>query len=68
MEATMALPYKTGGQDVIHFVEYFETRPVGVILSVVKQVIETKSLSSFVIPFAGVSAQRSRMYSFPLRK
>jgi hypothetical protein len=63
MEATMALPYKTGGQDVVHFVAYFETRPVGVILSVVKQVIETKSHSSFVTPFAGVSAQRDPVFT-----
>jgi hypothetical protein len=59
MEATMAMPNKTGGQDVIHFVEYFETSPVGGVLGVVKQAIETKSLSSIVIPFAGVSAQRN---------
>ena len=29
----MALPYKTGSQEVIDFMVYLETRPMGVILS-----------------------------------
>ncbi len=44
MEAIMALPYKTGGQNGIGFIEYCETRPAGV-----KNAIDIKSFIRFAI-------------------
>jgi hypothetical protein len=70
MEAIMALPYKTGSQNIIDFIEYVGTKPAGGIWDGLNRAINnSKSSSSFVIVFAGVSAERNREQPlFPLWK
>jgi hypothetical protein len=69
MEAIMALPNKTGSQEVINFIWFLENKPTGGILSGVQKTIDTKSSSSLVIPLSVFSTQGNLVSSsFPLKK
>ncbi len=57
MEAIMALPNKTGSQEVIDFIDYLETKPAGGILGNVNRATNNKFFSSFVISFSGILAE-----------
>jgi hypothetical protein len=69
MEAIMALPYMTGGQEVINCIGSLETKPVGDALSGIPKIIDMKLMSGSINPLSGASTQRSLVCSsFPLRK
>lgn len=53
MEAIMALPDKTGSQDVIEFV-HLEIGPAGVIVGGAKKAIDTNSFNSLIPSFSVV--------------